>query len=83
MSNKLIHNVVFPVKNDLVNEFQVTKWHKKIGDSIQNDEPLYSISNDYFEIETLSPYSGTLIEILVNEGEYTAVDTILARIECR
>ena len=38
-----------------------TKWLKKVGDSVQRDEPLFEISTDKVDAEIPSPSSGTLL----------------------
>lgn len=62
MREKLFYNLVFPVESDLVKEFVITKWHKKVGEKVNKGEPLYNIENSYFELELPSPYSGRLVD---------------------
>jgi 2-oxoglutarate dehydrogenase E2 component (dihydrolipoamide succinyltransferase) len=61
-------------------EGTVVKWLKKVGDTVQRDEPLLEISTDKVDTEIPSPTAGVLIEILANEGETVSVNSVIARI---
>ncbi|NLF34542.1 MAG: dihydrolipoyl dehydrogenase [Clostridiales bacterium] len=50
----------------------VRKWRKKVGDQIREGEPLFSASVDKLAVEVNSAYSGTLLRILVAEGQSAA-----------
>jgi 2-oxoglutarate dehydrogenase E2 component (dihydrolipoamide succinyltransferase) len=62
-------------------EGTVSKWLKQVGDEVQRDEPLLEISTDKVDAEIPSPNAGTLVEILVQEGETVEVGTAIAYIE--
>jgi len=59
----------------------VSKWLKKVGDSIGRDEPLLEISTDKVDAEIPSPAAGVLAEIKVQEGATVEVGSIVAVIE--
>src|SRR3989454_5746663 len=61
-----------------VSEGTITKWLKAQGDQVEADEPLLEISTDKVDTEVPSPGSGTLTQILVQEGETVEVGTKLA-----
>jgi 2-oxoglutarate dehydrogenase E2 component (dihydrolipoamide succinyltransferase) len=61
-------------------EGTVVKWMKKVGDSVQKDEPLLEISTDKVDAEVPSTVAGVLLEILAKEGETVAVNSAIARI---
>jgi len=63
-----------------VSEGTVTKWLKSVGDHVDADESIVEISTDKVDTEVPSPGSGTLTEILVDEGQTVAVGTLLGRI---
>ncbi|WP_396656393.1 2-oxoglutarate dehydrogenase, E2 component, dihydrolipoamide succinyltransferase [Microbacterium sp.] len=73
-------DVVLPELGESVTEGTVTRWLKQVGDDVDTDEPLLEISTDKVDTEIPSPFSGTLLEILVAEDETVAVGTALARI---
>lgn len=59
----------------------VTAWLKKIGDRVEEDEPLAEIEIEKASQELESPATGVLSEILVREGEAAVVRSALAIIE--
>jgi 2-oxoglutarate dehydrogenase E2 component (dihydrolipoamide succinyltransferase) len=63
-----------------VSEGTVTKWLKRVGDSVAADEPLLEISTDKVDTEVPSPGDGVIAEILVQEGQTVDVGTVLALI---
>jgi 2-oxoglutarate dehydrogenase E2 component (dihydrolipoamide succinyltransferase) len=71
-------DVVMPQMGVSVSEGTVTKWLKQEGDEVAADESLLEISTDKVDTEVPSPASGTLTQILVQEGETVDVGTKLA-----
>jgi 2-oxoglutarate dehydrogenase E2 component (dihydrolipoamide succinyltransferase) len=61
-------------------EGTVVKWLKKVGEKVERDEPLLEISTDKVDAEIPSPTSGTLTEIIAQEGQTVGVNTVVARI---
>ena len=72
--------VTMPQMGESIAEGTITKWLKKPGDPVERDEPLFEISTDKVDAEIPSPASGTLSEIVVNEGETVEVKTVVAKI---
>jgi 2-oxoglutarate dehydrogenase E2 component (dihydrolipoamide succinyltransferase) len=62
-------------------EGTLSRWMKKVGDPIKRDEPIFEISTDKVDAEIPAPVAGTLAEIIVQEGQTVAVQTVVARIE--
>src|SRR5881394_2496647 len=73
-------DVVMPQMGESIAEGTVVKWLKKPGDKVERDEPLLEISTDKVDAEIPAPASGTLTEILAQEGQTVAVNTVVARI---
>ncbi|WP_345802603.1 2-oxoglutarate dehydrogenase, E2 component, dihydrolipoamide succinyltransferase [Microbacterium sp. AZCO] len=73
-------SVVLPALGESVTEGTVTRWLKKVGDTIQADEGLLEISTDKVDTEIPSPVSGVIEEILVQEDETVEVGAVLAKI---
>src|SRR3954453_505356 len=73
-------SVVLPALGESVTEGTVTRWLKKVGDTVQADEGLLEISTDKVDTEIPSPISGIIEEILVAEDETVEVGALLARI---
>src|SRR5437867_6269736 len=73
-------DVVMPQMGESIAEGTVVRWIKKPGEKVERDEPLLEISTDKVDAEIPSPAAGTLSEILVNEGQTVAVNSVVARI---
>ncbi len=73
-------DVLMPQMGESIAEGTVVKWLKKVGDSVQKDEPLLEISTDKVDAEVPSSVAGVLVEILAKEGETVAVNSAIARI---
>jgi len=74
-------DLVMPQMGESVAEGTVTKWYAKVGDAVQKDQTVLSISTDKVDAEIPAPAAGTLAEILVQEGQKVNIGTVLARIE--
>ncbi len=70
--------VVMPQMGESITEGTLTRWLKKIGESVERDEMIFEISTDKVDAEIPSPAAGTLLEIKVNEGETVEVGTVVA-----
>src|SRR5947209_13758784 len=73
-------DVVMPQMGESIAEGTVVKWLKKPGDKVERDEPLLEISTDKVDAEIPSPSSGTLTEIIAQEGQTVGVNSVVARI---
>ena len=70
--------VVMPQMGESIFEGTITKWLKKVGDSVAKDEPLFEISTDKVDAEIPSPVAGKLSEIKVPEGATVQINTVVA-----
>ena len=70
--------VLMPQMGESITEGTITKWLKKVGDSVQRDEPIFEISTDKVDAEIPSPVAGTLSEIKVPEGSTVGINTVVA-----
>ena len=73
-------DVLMPQMGESIAEGTIVKWLKKVGDTVQRDEPLLEISTDKVDAEIPSPAAGTLTEILAKEGETVHVNSVIARL---
>lgn len=71
-------NVVLPALGESVTEGTVTRWLKKVGDTVAVDEPLVEVSTDKVDTEIPSPFAGVVEQILVQEDETVEVGGVLA-----
>ena len=70
-----------PQMGESIAEGTLSRWIKKVGEAVKRDEPIFEISTDKVDAEIPAPTAGVLAEILVQEGETVAVQTVVARIE--
>ena len=73
-------DVVMPQMGESIAEGTIVRWIKKVGDTIDRDEPLFEISTDKVDAEIPSPAAGILTEIKVKEGETVPVNSVVATI---
>jgi pyruvate dehydrogenase E2 component (dihydrolipoamide acetyltransferase) len=67
--------VSMPQLGETVTEGTILRWAKQVGDTVAEDEVLVEISTDKVDTEVPSPAAGTILEILVAEGETVEVGT--------
>jgi pyruvate dehydrogenase E2 component (dihydrolipoamide acetyltransferase) len=70
--------IVMPQMGESITEGTVSKWLKKVGDSVEKDEAVLEISTDKVDAEVPSSAAGILLEIKYQEGETVEVGTVLA-----
>ncbi|MEW6155205.1 MAG: biotin/lipoyl-containing protein, partial [Actinomycetota bacterium] len=71
-------DITMPQLGETVTEGTITKWFKKVGDQVAEDEPLFEVSTDKVDSEVPSSAAGYLTEIRVQEGETVDVGVTLA-----
>ncbi len=73
-------DVITPAAGESVTEGTILEWHAKVGDPIKVDDTIVEISTDKVDVELPSPATGTVSEILVQEGDTVTVGQVIARI---
>lgn len=73
--------IPMPQMGESIAEGTVSVWLKKVGDTVEREEPIMEISTDKVDAEIPSPAAGTLVEIVAEEGTTVEVGTIVAYIE--
>ena len=73
--------MVMPKMGESIMEGTILKWLKKEGDSINEDESVLEVATDKVDTEIPSTCSGTIAQILVNEGDIVKVGSPIAIIE--
>ncbi len=74
-------DVVMPQMGESLVEATLTHWLKKLGDTVERDEPLFEITTDKVDAEVPSPVNGTLVEILVEPGQTVDINHVVAVID--
>jgi len=70
-----------PELGESVHEGTVSRWLKKVGDFVKEDEPVVEIMTDKVNTELGAPASGVLSKILIQEGEQVEVFHAMGLIE--
>jgi len=70
-----------PSLGESVTEATVAKWFKQVGEPVLADEPLVELETDKVTLEFNAPATGTLTEILVEEGGEVEVGALLGAID--
>lgn len=67
-----------PKLGESVTEGTVGRWLKQPGDAVELYEPLLEVTTDKVDTEVPSPVTGTLVQIMVAEGDTVPVGTVIA-----
>ena len=70
--------IIMPQLGESVVEGTVTKWLKQEGERIEEMESLLEVNTDKVDTEIPSPAGGTLLKIVVPEGETVRAGTVIA-----
>jgi len=73
-------DVVTPGAGESVSEGTILEWHVAVGGEIKANDTIVEISTDKVDLELPSPATGTVTEILVEEGDTVTVGQVIARI---
>jgi 2-oxoisovalerate dehydrogenase E2 component (dihydrolipoyl transacylase) len=73
--------IELPQVGESVVEGTIGKWLKQPGDPVDRYEPLVEVVTDKVTMEVPSPYKGTLVKILAEEGQVVPMGSPLAEIE--
>ncbi|MBP1465795.1 2-oxo acid dehydrogenase subunit E2 [Candidatus Chloroploca sp. M-50] len=72
--------LTMPQLGESVTEGTIGRWLKQPGEPVAKYEPLLEVITDKVDSEVPAPVAGTLLEILVPEGETVRVGTVIARL---
>jgi 2-oxoglutarate dehydrogenase E1 component len=75
-----IVDVITPAAGESVAEGTILEWHAKVGEFIKESDTIVEISTDKVDVELPAPASGTVTELLAEEGETVTVGQVIARI---
>lgn len=73
-------DLVMPKLGESIMEATILKWHKKPGDTVQQDETILDIATDKVDSEVPSTAAGTITEVLFKENDVVPIGTVIARI---
>lgn len=70
---------IIEIKTDITGT--VWKVLKRVGDTVEEDEPILILESMKMEIPVAAPEHGVVTEIAVKEGDTTPEGSVVARIE--
>jgi pyruvate dehydrogenase E2 component (dihydrolipoamide acetyltransferase) len=62
-------------------EGEILKWMVKVGDKVSEEQPLVEVMTDKVNVQIPSPRTGTITEILAQEGEMVKVGQVIMEID--
>jgi multifunctional 2-oxoglutarate metabolism enzyme len=72
-------DIVTPTGGESVTEGTIMEWSVKVGDTVKEGDTVVEISTDKVDMELPAPASGTIAEILAQDGETVNVGQVIAR----
>jgi 2-oxoglutarate dehydrogenase E2 component (dihydrolipoamide succinyltransferase) len=73
--------MVMPKMGESVMEGTILNWLKKVGDTIEQDEPVLEVATDKVDTEIPATHAGILTEILAQVGEVVPIGKPIALIQ--
>jgi 2-oxoglutarate decarboxylase len=74
-----IIDIVTPGGGESVTEGTILEWSVKVGDAVTNGDTIVEISTDKVDMELPAPATGTITELLADEGATVNVGDVIAR----
>src|SRR5262249_14922424 len=72
-------DIVTPTGGESVTEGTILEWSVKVGDAVKDGDTVVEISTDKVDMELPAPATGTITEILFEEGATVTVGQVIAR----
>ena len=72
-------DIVTPAGGESVTEGTILEWSVKVGDTVKDGDTVVEISTDKVDMELPAPATGTITEILAEDGETVTVGQVIAR----
>ncbi len=72
-------DIVTPTGGESVTEGTIIEWSVKVGDVVKQGDTVVEISTDKVDMELPAPASGTIAEILADDGQTVSVGQVIAR----
>ena len=70
--------VIMPKLGFNMDEGQLVKWHKQVGEKVKKGEVLFEINTDKTTMPVEATEDGTLLKIILEEGAFAEVFTPIA-----
>lgn len=74
-------DIVMPKMGESIQEATITKWFKKVGDAIEEEDVLLEIATDKVDSEIPSPIDGVITKVFFEEGAVVPVGEVIAVVD--
>ncbi|MBB3981567.1 2-oxoisovalerate dehydrogenase E2 component (dihydrolipoyl transacylase) [Sphingobium fontiphilum] len=64
-----------------ISSAEIVGWRVKVGDRVEEDQPIADMMTDKATVEMESPVAGTIVELAAQEGQDVAIGAMLVVIE--
>jgi 2-oxoisovalerate dehydrogenase E2 component (dihydrolipoyl transacylase) len=64
-----------------ISEAEIVGWHVKVGDRVEEDQPIADMMTDKATVEMESPVAGRVVELAGEPGDQVAIGAMLVTIE--
>ena len=64
-----------------ISEAEIVGWHVKVGDRVEEDQPIADMMTDKATVEMESPVAGVVTRLAGEAGEQVAIGAMLVEIE--
>lgn len=71
-------DIIMPKLGESVEEATITKWFVKVGDTVNEDDPILEIATDKVDSEIPSPVAGVVKEVKYDVNAVVAVGKVVA-----
>ncbi len=75
-----IIDVLLPQFGMGMKDGEIRRWHKAVGDRVQDGDILVEVEAAKTTVEVPAPNAGELVEVLATEGETVEVRAVIARL---
>ncbi len=76
----MANEIIMPKFGQTVEEAEIVKWHKKVGDKVAKGDVLLEIQTDKATLEVESFHEGTILKIFAKDGETVPVMSVIGYI---
>jgi len=76
----MANEIIMPKFGQTVEEAEIVKWHKKVGDKVAKGDVLLEIQTDKATLEVESFHEGTILKIFAKDGQSVPVMSVIGYI---
>ncbi|MGM8214795.1 2-oxoglutarate dehydrogenase complex dihydrolipoyllysine-residue succinyltransferase [Bacillaceae bacterium W0354] len=73
--------IIVPELAESITEGTVAEWLVKVGDKVEQGDPVVELETDKVNVEVNSDFSGVIAEVLVEEGDDVQVGQAIAKVD--